>query len=109
MGYRENVQALCDRLGLSNPIREEDLKIESISFLIGGEWQRIQGSDMNRAGRLFFQYYFSGKSGYKYTNRHLLHRASIHFAENWIDAEVAGRKMLIALKNSTRIRIREKI
>jgi uncharacterized protein involved in tellurium resistance len=103
MGYRENVQALCDRLGISNDpkIREEDLEISAVNFEIDGEWQRIEGTEWNRAGRLFFQSIYCRVPGARELVIGLvLKSAGEFFAENWDDAEKAGRSMLIAFKKA---------
>ncbi len=108
--YRKNVQAMCDRLGLANPIQEKDLSIARISFYSWFSVIHIDGTDMNRSGRLFFQERFGEK---KYTGtiqitETLRLEASKFFAENWIDATEKGRKMLVALKSSQRFKIQWK-
>ena len=61
MAYRDNVQTLCDKLGLPNPICEEDLEISMLTFRDNREgpgrlkFYDVEANDMNRAGRLFLQ------------------------------------------------------
>lgn len=105
--YYQNVKALCDRLGISNPICEDDLKITAISFRVDDTWVRVAETKWNRAGRLFFQNRFGDR---KYTGSvqitgPLRLEASKFFAENWLDAEENGRTMLIAFKQATRFKI----
>lgn len=100
--YRKNVQALCDRLSIKNPIDEEDLTIAAVSFEIDGNWVRIEGTDMNRAGRLFFQSIYCCVPGARERIIAIVLRsASDFFAKNWMDAEEVGRPMLVALKKAT--------
>ncbi|MCA9368123.1 hypothetical protein KC887_07775 [Candidatus Kaiserbacteria bacterium] len=104
MGYRENVQSLCNEEGIENPIREEDLWVVRVDFYRQGEVTRIFATDMNRAGRLFFQSLVVRRA-FCATSRvteHELRRLKFggekFFAENWQDAEEVGRAMLIAFK-----------
>jgi hypothetical protein len=105
--YRKNVQAMCDRLGLPNPIREEDLMVTRLSFFSRLSVIHIDGTDMNRAGRLFFQEHFSEKKypGTIQLTEPLRLAAADFFAENWRDAEEKGRQMLIAIKSARRFKI----
>lgn len=105
--YLKNVQAMCDRLGLPNPINEDDLQIKSISFYTATRVNWIEGTDMNRAGRLFFQEQMgvSRSSGPIAITESLRASAASFFAENWHDAQEKGRKMLIAFHGASRFRI----
>ena len=110
MSYLENVQNLCNELGIANPIEEESLQVASVRFEISGQWEEIPGTEMNRAGRLFFQTFFprSDLVNPKDTHRNtsiVKYMAAIFFAEKWQDAETAGRPMLTALKAATKFRI----
>lgn len=107
--YRKNVQAMCDRLGVSNNPRidEDDVAIDRMIFYCGNTAvYTIHGTDMNRAGRLFLQEKFSG-TGYRVHQVMLSEKfadhAAIHFAELWLDAEEKGRALILAIKNSHRI------
>lgn len=118
MTYDENVQAMCDELGIVNPIREEDLAVKAVSFLVKGDWVRIEGTNMNRAGRLFFQ-----KWSKKHHTKASVHTwnddlenclismhalnvfATKHFAGHWKDAEKQGRKMLTAFKHAQAVTV----
>ncbi len=108
MGYRENVQALCEKLGIPNPIREEDLLISAISFYIEDEPLRIEGTEMNRAGRLFFQQLSQGVVDFHVPQPWDIAAAEKFFAENWIDAETVGRPMLVAFKKANVIEYHHK-
>lgn len=55
MAYKANVQALCDQLGIKNPIVEDDLTHAYFIFHTAGIEFRVDATDMNRAGRLFLQ------------------------------------------------------
>ena len=33
MAYRDNVNLLCDQMGVPNPIREDDIKVDKIYFI----------------------------------------------------------------------------
>lgn len=105
MAYREEVQRECDTLGISNPIQEKDLTVAAVSFRNDGVWVRIEGTEMNRAGRLFFQAIYGGMNYsptcVRETKRYVIQAAEQYFSENWLDAEKVGRKMLIAFKRST--------
>jgi hypothetical protein len=100
--YRKNVQALCERLGLPNPIREEDLMIARLSFYSRFSVIHIDATEMNRAGRLFFQERFKEQKyqGSIQLTTPLRQEAAEFFAENWQDAEEKGRKMLITIKHA---------
>ncbi len=117
MTYHENVQAMCIKHRIPNPIREEDLMVATVSFLVDGSWIRIEGTPMNRAGRLFFQDFvrkLANENATVLTKNSRSKRGSTvraqlaakwHFAENWLDAEEKGRAMLIAFKKATHITI----
>jgi hypothetical protein len=63
MAYRDNVQALCDTLGIPNPVREEDLSIQSVLFhgVMGfPNGFRVDATEMNRAGRLYLEQMMRG-------------------------------------------------
>ncbi len=98
---------MCDRLGLSNPIREEDIHIARIVFMAPyGKTTIIYGTDMNRAGRLFFQEKFSGpdfRVNSVDISAEFREKAREHFAELWDDAEEAGRTLIVAFKTAIRI------
>lgn len=107
MYFRDNVQDLCDVLGIANPIEEFQLEVSALSFMINGEWQHISGTKLNRAGRLFFQNQFPGTQHLGAfclydTNRR---RGQDFFAENWLDAEEKGRIMLISFKTASKVLI----
>lgn len=53
--FKEHVAALCDKVGIINPVQEADLKVMSLRFWTDDKSITIAGTDMNRASRLFFQ------------------------------------------------------
>ncbi len=114
MGYRENVQQACDRIGIANPIQEKDLIVDEIVFYCEGKKTTISATDMNRAGRLFFQLHvrrimFTQHSFLEMEPLQKLQQAAVDFfAENWQDAEEKGRAMLVAFKRADGITIRWK-
>lgn len=55
MAYRDNVNALCHRLSVSNPIEENILKFSLFVFDIDGKSFQVEATEMNRAGRLYLQ------------------------------------------------------
>ena len=102
MSYRDNVQALCDRLGLPNPIREEDVLISSVRLLVTRQKAKmISLTNMNRAGMVFLQEQFS-VGGLQIESvgigETFKKRAREHFAELWDDAEEKKRTLIMALK-----------
>ena len=105
MPYRDNVQALCDRLDINNPIDESDLKVAALSLMINGEWLHIPGTQWNRAGRLFFEHQFpnSEKLGAFTLYSNNQRRGQEFFEENWLDPEEMNRQMLIAFKQASRV------
>ena len=112
MTYRSNVQAMCDRLKLPNPISEDDVKINRILFYQpGSKFIMICGDEMNRAGRLFFQEKFSGpdfRVNSVDISTEFKESAALHFAELWDDAEEAGRKLICAFKGARYLNLRWK-
>lgn len=84
MGYRENVQALCDELGILNPIEERDLKIRYLRFTNpDGLDKTIEATDMNRAGRLFFQKVAGSRASSMTCDDELRERGRVFFSERW--------------------------
>ena len=91
MAYRDNVSALAAKLGIPNDpgLREEDMEIAALSFYEWGDdaLLEIQATDMNRAGRLFFQAFARhSKSGHRRTILRLSDmraQAEEYFAERW--------------------------
>ena len=106
--YRSNVQALCDKLKLPNPVREEDIRIESVKFFnhlqIGPKTISVQGSEMNRAGRLFIQTVITGDRGF--IDQNLQVRAQRFFTpELWDDCGPEKRPLVFGFKISNWIEI----
>ncbi|MEY2664936.1 MAG: hypothetical protein RLZZ480_41 [Candidatus Parcubacteria bacterium] len=105
MTYYDEVQKECDRQKIPNPIQEEDPRVAAVSFQVNGNWIHIEGTNMNRAGRLFFQGIFGGINHTpictKEIKPYIIERAKKYFSENWLDAEIVGRPMLIAFKQAT--------
>lgn len=106
--YRQRVQAMCTLQGIPNPIQEADLIVKTLSFRVDKKWVKIVGTDMNRAGRLFFQHCYlcslkpiasqprKKMSGVTADGLHLIGKK--HFGELWDDAEEQGRSLLTAFK-----------
>ena len=112
MGYRQNVQAMCDRLGISNNprIREEDVRVSHIYFRgPQGLIAKIDGSDMNLASRVFLweQLQATERPSRELieANSEFMQTAKEFYDEFWDDAEEQGRKLITALKQSTLISI----
>lgn len=108
--YRKNVQAMCDRLGISNPIHDIDVRIRSVVIERSGlpRTQQIKSTDMNRAGMVFLQEQFS-KAELVVCEALLRNsfqkKAEAHFAELWLDAREKNRTLIMALKGAWRIKI----
>ncbi|MES2931636.1 MAG: hypothetical protein V4682_02970 [Patescibacteria group bacterium] len=89
---------MADRLRIPNPLQENDIKILSLTFdtVDGGEIV-IEATNMNLAGRLFFQDAFSGP-GFRACEVEFFEpffkRAEEYFAELWHDR--ANRALLSA-------------
>lgn len=113
--YRDRVHAMCNALGIANPIREEDLTVKAVSFWVNGDWVNIAGTDMNRAGRLFFQYCYTCSlkpissvprktmSGVTADGLHTIGKS--HFGEFWDDAEEKGRSLIAAFKAADYVKV----
>ena len=56
MSYRDNVEALCKHMGVTNPVEEGVLTFTRLLFFIDGNEFEVRATDMNRAGRLYLQY-----------------------------------------------------
>ena len=107
--YRDRIQKMCDRLDIANPIQEASLAVEKIRFTNQvGERTNVEASDMNRAGRLFFQHHVEQEAD-DTTQVHgmALHvlqlLAKPHFKEKWDDAEEKNRTLITALKSATMV------
>lgn len=106
MTYRDNVSAMAKKLGVSNDpaLREDSLGIAQLSFIqADGTVTNIAGSDMNRGGRLFFQYWATNDDGTWLTgldcNDRLRQLAADYFAELWEpNPEPGKRKLLDAIR-----------
>ena len=115
MGYRQNVQAMCDRLGISNNprIREEDVRVSHIYFRgPQGLIAKIDGSDMNLASRVFLwdqlQKTSRPSSELIEVDDVFMQVAREFYAELWDDAEEKRRILISALKKATMISIHPK-
>lgn len=115
MAYRDNVNALAKKLGISNDpgLREEDILVAQVTFVRkDGSVANIPATDMNRAGRLFFQALATDSEEEDEWNSiidcddKLLKAAEEYFAELWEPDPVPGkRKMLDALRNTQCVQI----
>jgi hypothetical protein len=113
MAYRDNVNALAAKLGISNDpsLREEELGIGKLVFVSvenGAETNVtiIDATDMNRGGRLFFQGMatITAEDEDRMTslncNDTMREKAARYFAELWEDNPVPGkRKLLDAIRD----------
>lgn len=114
MAYRDNVSALAKDLGISNDpgLREEDILVAQVSFVRDdGSVTNIPATDMNRAGRLFFQN-LAMRGGdwdgvlHAYEFGEIREDARRYFAELWEPNPVPGkRKMLDALRDTQCVQI----
>ncbi|MDE2021885.1 MAG: hypothetical protein KGI71_03145 [Patescibacteria group bacterium] len=115
MAYRDNVNALARKLGISNDpgLREEDILVAQVTFVRkDGNVTNSAGTDMNRAGRLFFQALATESeeeddwNGIMGCDEKLLKAATEYFAELWEPNPVPGkRKMLDALRDPRCVQI----
>lgn len=107
MAYRDNVQALCDKRRVPNPIREIDLGIAAINFMSTrtGTEVRISATDMNRGARLFFEDAFPENETEIEIDDALRARAKEYFAELYADVGEGKRALLDAFHFSDRMQI----
>ncbi len=104
--FEQRVQAACDQLNIDNPVREEDVLASTLSFYVDGEWLKVEGTDLNKVGRLFFQLFipYEGAGAHSTLTAISLHMAKIagsaFFGERWEDAEEKGRKLLMSFKQA---------
>ena len=111
MAYRDNVQALCDKHEIPNPIQEKDLDIAAINFMhtgTGGQI-RIPATDMNRGARLFFEDIFPHEDEEIQIDDALCERVKEYFAELYSDVGEGKRPLLDAFHFSDRMRIEWKL
>jgi hypothetical protein len=108
MTYRENVNALAQKLGISNDpgLREEDLSIAQVTFVqvshgIEIGVTNIPATNMNRGGRLFFQSLTTvtiEDEDRMFTLKcddALREKAARYFAELWEPDPVPGKRILL--------------
>lgn len=111
MPYRDNVQNICDALGIKNPILKEDVTVVALEFKVDGQWTRVEGADMNRAGLVYFQYIFrmeykkGGSFEHQWNEGILFLDLVLHFQDIWDDAEEMRRSLIIPLKKSEAVRV----
>lgn len=112
MAYRDNVNSLAAKLGISNDpgLREEDIRIAELQFRQkNGDLDCIVRTDMNRGGRLFFQG-LGGNGEEIIIDDALLTEAADFFAELWEPNPVPGkRKLLDAIRSSVSVTLIYKI
>lgn len=116
MTYRDNVTALAKSLGITNDpgLREEDILVSTLVFMtFDDEPVTIEATDMNRAGRLFFQALLVNRTT-THAVEHLaigcevLTRAGMYFAELW-DEPIRGKRLLLdTLRVSQHVQIHRK-
>lgn len=107
MAYKDNVQSLCDRYGLVNPIREEDLTISRLTFCSSkdpSKTHEVEATDMNRAGRLFVQ--FETDSPHTLSLESIRTKAAEFFtSELWDDCSLEKRALIFGIKMYDTVRI----
>lgn len=108
MTYRDNVSNIAKMLGINNNpgLREEDIKIAELLFKNeSGSTVSVVATEMNRAGRLYFQARANGKDEIV-VDSDLRRDAAEFFAELWEPNPVPGkRKLLDAIRSSISLRI----
>ncbi len=109
MTYRENVQTLCDGLGLANPLQESDLTIAKMIFSDYtdgpnyGKKYEVLATDMNRAGRLFLQQK-AGSATWIFLDSVLKVEAAEFFtSELWDDCSPQKRPLVYGIKECTMV------
>ena len=113
MSFRENIEALCKKIGVTYPPQDSQVKEMDITFKIGDEWKRFTSREIGPERRLFFQAHmgsldaiFAEKFAPTYaTAEGPLRSAEIFFSEEWTNAEVIDDSFLIAFKKSSLLRI----
>lgn len=112
MAYRDNVDLLAAALCVSNnpALREEDIKVQALHFkAVNGQDVTIQGTNMNRGGRLFFQAMATMMGDSFDITSVFCVFAQEHFAELWeSNPEPGKRKLLDAIRSSAFVRIERK-
>lgn len=107
MAYCDNVQALCDTLGLQNPIREEDLTIDKMTFVTSETTHDVSATDLNRGGRLFLQFHADEATGIQL--RPLRAEAQQFFTPAlWDDCTPKNRSLIWGIQNADLILITRK-
>lgn len=113
MAYRDNVTALAARHNISNDpgLQEEDIPVQDMYFVLkSGKGLEIEGTDMNRGGRLFLMHQALDQGGGSdrllIINEYVLDQARQYFAELWEDDTVPGKRPLLdALRNSVQVEL----
>ena len=115
MAYQDNVNAICAEFGITNPVQEDDVKISALRFG-GGHFQdeflRVEGTKMNRAGRLFIQWlgYHNSLVGVNknrlYFSQYTQIIAQFFFGDMWLEETSQSHRPLIhGVKNSAMVEI----
>jgi hypothetical protein len=115
MAYQDNVSALCAEFDISNPIQEDDIKISALKFG-GGHFQNnflhVEGTQMNRAGRMFIQWlaYHNSLVGVNknrlYLSQYMQTVAQFFFGDMWLEETSQSHRPLIhGVKNSAVVEI----
>lgn len=109
MQYPETIADLAGRLGLENPLRENDLQIEALVFEAvepGMRTVTVKASDKNRGGRLFIEHQATlsaHRADELPLTPGLKQAAAEFFAPIWDDG--IERQLLDALRNGKRVTI----
>lgn len=109
MGYRDNVEALCESGGFQNPIEESALTIQRIEFEgiegVPFDVLRVEATDMNRAGRLYIQLLLQGNTQLTLVPAHRKRAAEFFTPELWDDCEPGKRTLIYGLKTASMVRV----
>jgi hypothetical protein len=110
MTIKDNVAALCRSRGLQNPVQEDCLKIARLIF----KWRagdgsittlEVEGTDMNRAGRLYVEEQASGLSGVVISALIRARAAEFFTPELWDDCSSERRTLVYGMKTASMVEI----
>ena len=110
MKYRDNVQALCDKMSLSHPI-EDEVFVSGIALEIDGTNWEIPGSEDNLEERMFFHYHClvgDENSNEWGEGAALFELARSHFDELWDVADNEESSLIALLKKADKLYVRLK-
>jgi len=107
VAFHENVWELCERLGVRNPIREEDLTIAKMTFVTPDATHEVLATSMNRTGRLFLQSHADEAVGIQL--QPLQSEAQQFFTSTlWNDCTPQRQALIWGIKNAVLVLIERK-